>query len=481
MKNLVLALTMILAMAQVKAQDSIPSSRLLLDFPVIDYPFLKYAAEMSANKRLHLPAGSGSNPQAKDYLRSYENLSMPQALAITKDLHSVNYYFNNKLWDQWIKPVNPKKKLLNRVAAHASAGVIDYAMAYQLMILGPVWLHEEYHRSGLTLQGISSHNDTYYRFGNSEDAGGSISAVRDEDMARFKIRAPQEMVRSFSAGIESQYELVRELRKDNFFRNTRYPNAVMNILITKEAVSYVNAFLRKDYDASIDSMNKHGELVADRDFVGWDFTGWVYDLFRPNEDYYARGVHPNGVGVDRAIKASRLNAEEYNYLKKMAKLQYINFLSPAMIGIDRIPLKNGSSFSFAARHTLNSFGYDLGLDLFGNWKGSQWFIGLHGYRNLEIFLPGIELEKRYVKANLLGKEMNVNTRAMIWLQPKGQEFKTRSAQPGGLLQVRLSIPMGKAFSFYSELEGKTEGWVAGNPYLEKNFGGRMGVSLDILR
>ncbi len=481
MKHLALALTLILAMVQVKAQDTIPSSRLILDFSVLDYPFLKYAAEMTANKRLQIPAGTSVSPQAKDYLRSYENLSMPQALALTKDLHSVNYYFNNRLWDQWIKPVNQKKKLLNRVAAHASAGAIDYAMAYQLMILGPVWLHEEYHRSGLTLHGISSHNDTYYRFGNSEDAGGSISAVRDEDMARFKSRAPQEMVRSFSAGIESQYELVREFRKDNFFRNTRYPNAVMNILITKEAVSYVNAFLRKDYDASIDSMNKHGELVADRDFVGWDFTGWVYDLFRPNEDYYARGVHPNGVGVDRAIKASRLNTEEYNYLKKMAKMQYINFLSPAMIGIDKIPLKNGSSFSFAARHTLNSFGYDLGLDLFGNWKSSQWFLGLHGYRNHEIFLPGVEVEKRDLKYRLLGKEVSLNARAMVWLQPEDQKFKTSSAQAGGLLQMRLSIPVGQSFSFYTELEGKTEGWVAGNPYLKQNAGGRLGFSLDIRR
>ncbi|MGZ5287506.1 MAG: hypothetical protein ACXWB9_09995 [Flavisolibacter sp.] len=481
MRQLILSIFLVLSLLNLNAQDSVPSARLILDFPLVDYPFLKYAAEMAANKRLQVPAGSGVNTQAKDYLRSYENLSMPQALALTKDLHSVNYYFNNRLWDKWIKPVNLKKKLLNRVAAHASAGVIDYAMAYQLMILGPVWLHEEYHRSGLTLHGISSHNDTYYRFGNSQDAGGSISAVRDEDMARFKKRAPQEMVRSFSAGIESQYELVREMRKDNFFKNTRYPNAVMNILITKEAVDYVNAFKRKDYDASIDSMNKYGEAIADRDFVGWDFTGWVYDLFRPYEDYEARGVHPSGLGVDRAIKASRLNPEEYSYLKKLARLQYLNFLSPAMIGIDRIPLKNGNSFSFAARHTLNSFGYDLGLDLFGNWKGSQWFIGLHGYRNHDIFLPGIEIEKRSLNSKILGKEIALNARAMLWLQPKNQEFRTRSAQAGGLLQVRLSIPVGKTFSFYTELEGKTEGWVAGNPYLENNAGGRFGISMDLVR
>ncbi|TJZ63124.1 hypothetical protein FAZ15_02165 [Sphingobacterium olei] len=60
----------------------------------------------------------------------------------------------------------------------------------------------------------------------------------------------------------------------------------------KHTIDYVNQFRRNDYNASIDSMNAHGLQINDRDFVGWDFTPWVYDLYRPNEPYEARGICP---------------------------------------------------------------------------------------------------------------------------------------------------------------------------------------------
>jgi hypothetical protein len=480
--RIVVAVYMILFMAgwvSTKAQDSSRfQARLLLDMPLLEMPHLNKAANMAFNKRTGNLAGGAVSPTAGDYLRSYESLSMQQALAVTKNLHNTNYYFTNKLWNKWLAPTTKKKQLLNRLATNLSAGVVDYVLAYHLMVFGPVWLHEEFHRNGITHNCISSHNDTYYRFGGG-NPGGSISKVRDEDMIRWKATAPQEMVRSFAAGIEAQYELVRNMRKDNFFNNTHYANAAMNILITKQAVDYVNQFKQKEYDATIDTANKYEPTVAGRDFVGWDFTAWVYDLHRPGEAYTARGIHPSGIGIHRDIKRSDLTKEEHAYLTKMGRLQYINFLSPAMLGIPRIKLNEKTSFSFAGRHTLNSFGYDLGADVFLNIKGSQWLVGLHGYHNKERVFPGIEVEKPACNIKVAKKNIPVKGRAMLWLQPENQSFSTSKAQAGGLLQIRGQYSIGKALSTYAELEAKTEGWVAGNPYLNKNVTMRMGLLLDI--
>ncbi len=466
--------------ANISAQDGIIKykPRLILELPLLDFPHMNKAAGMAYNKRLDKISGSTVSPNAGDYLRSYESLSMQQALAVTKSLHATNYYFNNKMWNKWIEPTSKKKQLLNRVAANASAGVVDYVLAYHVMVFGPVWLHEEFHRNGLTHQCTSSYNETYYRFGGGVPSG-SVSKVKDEDLIRFKQIKPQEMVRSFAAGIEAQYELVRNMRKDNFFSKTNYANVAMNILITQQAVGYVNQFKQKDYDASIDSMNVKGVTIAERDFVGWDFTGWVYDLFKPNEPYNNRGTHPNGTGINRAVKRSHLTKEEDNYLSKMGKMQYLNFITPSMIGVSRININKNTAFNFAMRHTLNSFGYDVGADIFLETKGTQWLIGLHGYNNKEKFFPGIEIENPSIKVKVGKKEIPLQARAMAWLQPKDQLFTTTKSAAGGLLQVKGRYPLTKIVAAYAEVEGKTNGWVAGNPYLNKNVTLRMGLFMDI--
>ena len=479
MKNSCLPLLLLLLSFNTYAQDSLSrvSTRLVLDFPLLELPHLRYAADMRYNKRLDKLSGGKTNPTANDYLSGFESLSMQQALAITKNLHSTNYYLNNKLWNKWIKPDTNKKEILNRMAAHLTSGVIDYALAYYLMVFGPVWLHEEFHRNGITHNCIASHNDTYYRLKGGTPPSGSISKVKDEDLIRWKRENPQDMIRSFAAGIEAQYELVRGMRKDNFFQKTNYANIAMNILITKQAVDYVNQFKLKDYDESIDRANRHEPTIDVRDFVGWDFTAWVYDLFRPTEPYAVRGEHPYGPGIHRDIKCADLTQEEDDYLSKMGNLQYFNYLAPAMIGINRIKLNPNTYFSFAGRHILTSFGYDLGADFFIDKGGSQWFIGLHGYQNKNRFYPGIEIEKPTFSKYGSSGAVNIKARAMAWLQPQDQLFYTDKATPGGLLQIRTDFGMNKKINWYTELEAKTSGWVAGNPYLSGNVTVRSGLAV----
>ena len=100
-----------------------------------------------------------------------------------------------------------------------------------------------------------------------------------------------------------------------------------------------------------DEMNADERTVKVRDFVGHDFTSWVYDLHRPDEPYAARGAHPSGVGYDRYRGPDDLTAGEKRYLDHMGRLQLLNFLDPNLVGWRGV----GVSASGARRTVLAGF------------------------------------------------------------------------------------------------------------------------------
>lgn len=452
--------------------DLTPSRQLFLELTVVDFPFIHKAAKMRAN--LSTGQFNGSAPRLSDYLEGYESPSMHQVLTFTKSLHSLNYYAHNKLWDKWLQPNNRKKRIFNRIGANLTAGLTDLVFTYYGIVFSPQWLHEEFHRAGMTIRGVPSYDETYNRLVGGV-ATGSVSRVKDEHLISWKKEAPQEMIRSFAAGIESELLLLRSLQKDNF-KGADYPNILMNILLTKHTIDYVKQFSNPNFDASIDSMNYHGGNVRDRDFVGWDFSAWVYDLHRPDAPYIDRGLHPSGIGVDRAVKKSKLSQEEIDYLTQMGKLQYLNFLSPFMIGISQIKINYNTQFNFATRHYLTSFGYDLTLDIFLSHKNRPFLFGLHGYRNKNKFYPGIEFESAPFLLTQKKSALQLQPRAMVWLQPPNQRFDDIESKAGALLQFRLTKPISKNLNVYIDTEAKTGGWVAGNPYLGANLSFRSGIT-----
>jgi len=98
-KHLLLsAIVLFCFIAKANAQDSMCyEPRLILDFPVLDFPHMNYATGMTYNKRLGNLSGNSVHPGFTDFIRSYESPSMQQAMAVTKNLHATNYYFNNRL------------------------------------------------------------------------------------------------------------------------------------------------------------------------------------------------------------------------------------------------------------------------------------------------------------------------------------------------------------------------------------------------
>jgi hypothetical protein len=438
------------------AKDKVENQGLEIDLPILDFPFVTKA----------IKTGQVTN-----------SFSMEQSLAITQNFHNINYYFNNKIWKKIANPSKSKKaKFWNTVGANLSAGAIDYLFTYHGVVFSPQWLHEEFHRNGMTIRNIKSYNETYNRFKGGY-ANGSISKVSDADLMRFKHEAPDEMVRSFEAGIESEYLLIRNMQKDAFFKKANYPNILLTVLLTNHAIGYVNQFKHKDYDHSIDLMNKHSKDISDRDFVGWDFTPWVYDLFRPKEPYADRGTHPSGIGIDRAIKSTKLTNEEYQYLEKMGKMQYLNFLSPFMLGIDRIRLTSRTEFNFALRHFLTSFGYNLTSDFFIRHNEKNYLISLHRYTNNYGSYPGVAITIPSYRQKWKDKSIELEHGAMLWMQPIN--FYSTSAQTGAQLSTKIHISLNNWLGYYISADGKSRGWVAGNPYLKDNFILRFGLKATI--
>jgi hypothetical protein len=245
-------------------EDSIYPPRLILDFPLIDYPYLGLAAQTAANHRLYKPAGRDCPRQFGDYVNAYGSPSMRQVTAMAKDAHATALFISNLLWYRWVKPTNWKRRLLNRAGANATAAISDYL--FTKYPLGVGWLHEEYHRSTMNARGISSYN-TIWDIGRFS---GNVSHIKDEDLIRFKADYPAEFIRMHAAGIEGQYVFLQAMQKDNFFYQTNYPNTIFSILLTKHAVDYVGfASNRKHGQQRIKYITENeGVDISKRDFTG---------------------------------------------------------------------------------------------------------------------------------------------------------------------------------------------------------------------
>jgi hypothetical protein len=146
------------------------------------------------------------------------------------------------------------------------------------------------------------------------------------------------------------------------------------------------------------------------------------------------------------------------------------------LSVSQIKVSKDFAFNFALRHYLTSFGYDLGGDLFLQIKDKHILFTWHGYHNKDHFFPGVETQLLDFPLQVSAKTLSLTLRSMLWLQPKDQQFYADQGQAGGLLYAQLRYPLSRTWQPYLEVEGKTQGWVAGNPFLQPNLTVRAGIS-----
>ena len=432
--------------------------QIMYDIPLVDYPFMKY-------------------PAKTDYAtnNTWLNPSMNQAIATSSDVY---FLVHSNLKKIFLK--KKPDKFWNKVGLQFA--VLSSDALTQYMPFGYVWTHEEFHRAIMTKNLVGSQDDANrFKF---FSGGLSISGSRDEDLAKMKRDHVKDFVRMHEAGLEADYQLIHNLEKNNFFLNQQLPNEILYNASTLYAIVYVNSSSRSLNDKVIDTKNATETDILKRDCTGRDFSAWTYHLFNQSQPYESLGTHPTGIGINRYIKTTQLNTDELNYLRKQGNLAFINLASPMLLGFQKIAIYKDDHerifyINFAARHYLTSFGNDICLQFFYQKKNQNWLCTLHNYNNYSHHFIGLEAEN-YLKEIKIGKRNSyLSTRAMLWTQPHNQEFMSSKSAFGGLVEAKYNYPIYKNFFGNIAFTAKTNGWVAGNEFLNANISSRMGVAMLI--
>jgi len=426
-----------------------------VELPILDIPFVA--------------ANGGSFP------------SMEQSLWITAGLYQGLHVGIAKLADPYSQ--DWKRRLLGKLLVSA-ADVLTVEPTPLPGFLG--WHHEEWHRAVMSSRGIDSFDDVYRLQLNAEVT--NVSHVSDDDLVRLKAEHPADQVRLSMAGIEANYVGAHVLEKAAFFHDARSWNTFLYWFLYIGNYAYMSGCSTKESDDVTAQENvKEGADVSRRDFTGLDCDGWVYDLFRPDEPYAARGVHPSGVGIDRYRAYSQLAPKEQAYARRQTNLSLLNFLDPNLLGIQRIRWPwtwagEPVDFNVAVRHLPAAFGYDVRTDVFvRRGESLRTLLSLHaGFNGVGLF-PGVELEVlRIPVAAIAGAPLVIDARASVWLQPEHLRYDSDRRIPGGLASVRASWGGARTIEPYLEIEAKTGGWVAGDVYLDRNLSVRTGLIVRLL-
>ena len=426
-----------------QAPMPIEKPALILELPLIDLPF-------------NLSDG-------------YTAPSMQQSLDVTKDLYQYSHY----KFAQWFD-----SRPLARTLSTVGFDIVSLWLPF-----GAAWLHEEWHRAVMSKHGIDSYNEVY-EFPLFEETI-SVKHVKDEDLIRLKQEYPADIVRLHASGIEAQYELNFALEKDRFYHQPpTFDDAILWLNYINN-ISYLYACASDQSSTITDEiLQNEDEDVSERDFTGLDCNAWVYDLFRPDEPYEQRGIHPSGVGINRYIKYDDLSDEEQDYLNTNFKLSFLNLVDPFLYRLEYFTATNPINqqpfrWNATLRHHLTSFGYSIDTNIFYQQKSVNAMAIFHGYFNKDHFFPGLELALVRFPIPLFGMKLPLSVRTSMWLQPKDQQFYTDQSELGGIATMKLNFPAYKQWETFIEMEAKTQGWVAGNVYLGDNFSIRLGVGIKL--
>jgi hypothetical protein len=435
------------------AQSSGDTVRLLLDFPVLDFPHQSYASRTTGN-----------------FFAGYANPSMKQSLQMSANFYSVVHHDIKRLF----RKVN--SNFLRNLLTYGGVTAVDVLSTF--VPFGHAWLHEEYHRAVLTRREANSANEVNtFPFGKSAI---KVYRLTDEDLARVHDKHQNDWRRLQTAGGESELHLIQTLQRNDFFYKQKMPNIPLYWIVTFGVGEYLRSCARPDIDEINDKLSQEeGRDIANRDFTGPDYTAWAYSLFRPNLPYSARGIHPSGVGINRYIRQADLTQEERDFIRKQGAWQWINFLSPTLFGIERIRLKSSDAGNhygnFALRSIATPYGNDFMIDLWYQSPKISAYAVVHSYFNKDSYFPG--LEAGMVDYKLWNDKIAVSPSAALWLQPKNLSFTEKSGELGGMLRIKARANTGKIFCPYIELQGKTAGWLMGDVFLEPNLSVNVGVNL----
>ncbi len=348
--------------------------------------------------------------------------------------------------------------------------------------------HEEGHLGVLNARGVSGRNSTL-GIPDLSSPFISIDEVDDDDLVRLKRDHNPDMVRAGAAGIEAELQMVERMEREEFLfgRSTRMYSgrALVYLVIMANSASYVqgSAQVGGQIDALTDELNRTETTIAERDFIGGDFTAWTIDLHRPDQTYEQTrgGAHQSGVGLNRYLKSTDLTDEERTYLEGVGALMWLNLVDPNVAGISafNIPLSDGSTLRAMAnlRTYLTSFGYTVNVD--SRWKHGDLALefSLMNQFSRDLYHPGVSARlMRWPLWRSGERGVFASPRAVAWTQPRDQRFDASERDLGGALELELEANLLGPFGLRAMIGAKTAGWLAGNPFLDQKVYGNMGLT-----
>lgn len=423
-----------------RAETTDPGSRAspTLDVPLYDAPF--------------------------NFERGYVFPSMRQSLALSTDFYENMHRLISGPQDPWDN-------------TYRFFGVIGFDLASYWLPLGANWQRAEWHRAVLTKSDISSYNETY-KFPFFTDTI-KVTNVSDTDLARLKHDHPADFVRMSSAGFESWTAQNLLVERHHFFDDVRTFDHFLLWMNALSSTVYLSVCGSQSADIAIQKMRVgEGADIGKRDFAGLDCTAWVYDLFRPDEAYGARGVHPSGVGVNRYVNHAQLGDRERKFLRRQQFLSLLNFADPFLYGRDAW---NGNLFGRDMRwnanlaHTLTSFGYVVDARAFLRFEQEKFLFTFHnGFGHH--YYPGLSLE--WIE-HPIGDGFAISSGVTLWNQPQSQLL----AAPDSVMVADASLQVlsrwSASTSTFVGVEAKTPGWILGDPYLDGNVSVWMGFKTQL--
>lgn len=258
--------------------DSVSSKPgLRLDFPLIDLPYMTFAAKTNAN---YSPENPNVSVGFNNYLKGLTNPSMSQSLAWSKNYYSTGHYLIQKAFGK-----KSKNSFLNKVLSGVS--IIGFDLLSSNSPFGSTWVHEEFHRASMTVDYTNSYNSVYdFEYILNPLDAPTVAKVTDEDLSNFKKRNPINFIRIKSSGIEAETLLPMTLQNDNFYNNLNLHNSFSYLLHYANGLVYLASSANYEGNPALELANDLKERdVAKRDFTGIDFYGWIYDMNRPNQPY----------------------------------------------------------------------------------------------------------------------------------------------------------------------------------------------------
>jgi hypothetical protein len=443
-----------------KHEENTARVELKVDLPFFDFPYQTDAM----------------NAMGCGFFNTYSSLSMNQSMAIATDVYSSLHYGLKKLNDSLDAP-----KAWKNIIYYGGTAASILTFAYVLPF-GYTWMQKEYTRSILSRFGVNRFNGDY-KISNIR----GVTGLTDNELSQFKANAPYDFIRMNAAAAEG-YILFSDLMTRKYFfydlDDLSFVPALITVILNHgqnssgmlHEIGYINI------NNDVKQAYKNDEGQNDR-FIAAStslFTvNWVYELFRPNEPYANRGLHPSGDGsVARYITYAQLTDDERAYLVRQGWLSLLNFVSPLLYGFKSIPLGNsGLEGNFALRHYLTSFGTDTSIQVFLKKNPFNMAFTFHNNINYENWFPAVEAELVDYPLAIGKLGMLLSPRVLIGIQPKGQEFKTSSPEFFGLFGLRVDFMAGKNIFPFVDFSVKTRGWAAGNEYLDSNVSVTLGVSL----